>query len=209
MAAIDVQDLYDEFNFGEQSPYAIKSFLATANTVWKTKPRWVLLVGDATFDPRNYLGTGQVDYLPVELVGTSQLETASDDWFADLNDDGIPAMAVGRLPVSNARTPPRSLVSKILAYDELPAPRRGRTLRCWCPARMTPMTLRGLQSRRLRVCCPRVMTVTKILESSDANPRGDILAALNAGPGLVNFAGHGSTEIWQDDCLPRTLPAPY
>ncbi len=50
-------------------------------------------------DPRDYFETHQVDYLPVELVGTTQMETASDDWFVDLNDDGIPEMAVGRLPV--------------------------------------------------------------------------------------------------------------
>ena len=55
VAVVNVVDLYDEFNYGVKSPYALRTFLSTANTVWTKKPRWVLLVGGATFDPRNYL----------------------------------------------------------------------------------------------------------------------------------------------------------
>ena len=56
MAVIDVEDLYDEFNFGTKSPAALKDFLQRACALWPVPPRSVLLVGDATFDPRNYLG---------------------------------------------------------------------------------------------------------------------------------------------------------
>src|SRR5208282_5038452 len=61
VALIDVQDLYDEFNFGVKSPYALKSFLTTANAKWQTKPHFVLLLGNGTFDPRDYLGTAVPD----------------------------------------------------------------------------------------------------------------------------------------------------
>jgi len=45
------------------------------------------------------------------------METASDDWFADLDDDGLPNMAVGRIPV---RTPEdiAAVVTKILGYEK-------------------------------------------------------------------------------------------
>ncbi|HXU34085.1 MAG TPA: C25 family cysteine peptidase [Thermoanaerobaculia bacterium] len=54
VAVIDVEDLYDEWNGGILDPQAIKDFLRHA---WrdfpKPAPRFVLLVGDASWDPKN------------------------------------------------------------------------------------------------------------------------------------------------------------
>jgi hypothetical protein len=51
---IDVQDVYDEFNHGIVDPRAIKSFIAHAWTRWTAPaPRFVLLVGDASWDVKN------------------------------------------------------------------------------------------------------------------------------------------------------------
>jgi len=40
--------------------------------------------------------------VPTKLIDTVYLETASDDWFVDLNSDGLPEVAIGRLPVQTA-----------------------------------------------------------------------------------------------------------
>ena len=45
VALVDVVDLYDEFNFGQKSPQAIKDFLAWARTHWKKAPQYVLWWG--------------------------------------------------------------------------------------------------------------------------------------------------------------------
>lgn len=51
---IDVQDIYDEFNGGIVSPAAIKRFITFAAESWKKpSPRFVLLVGDASWDGKN------------------------------------------------------------------------------------------------------------------------------------------------------------
>ena len=51
---IDVQDVYDEFNHGIEDPLAIKSFIAHAFHNWRPPaPRYVLLVGDASWDTKN------------------------------------------------------------------------------------------------------------------------------------------------------------
>jgi hypothetical protein len=51
---VDVQDIYDEFNFGVIKPGAIKDFLETAHGVWRSPaPRFVLLIGDASWDFKN------------------------------------------------------------------------------------------------------------------------------------------------------------
>jgi hypothetical protein len=54
VAEIDVHDLYDEFNHGVVHPRAIRDFVAHAYHDWPApRPRFVLLVGDASFDVRS------------------------------------------------------------------------------------------------------------------------------------------------------------
>lgn len=54
VAEIDVADLYDEFNHGVVHPKAIRNFIAHAYHEWPApRPRFVLLVGDASFDIRS------------------------------------------------------------------------------------------------------------------------------------------------------------
>lgn len=192
---IDVADVYDEFNFGVMSPYALKTFLGTAQSGWAKKPQWVLLVGDATYDPRNYLGTGQLDYLPVELIDTTQIETASDDWFSDFNNTGFAQMATGRLPVDTA-SEVTAMVNNIVTYDKAGA----------APWKSQALLVSGTgdsgdpfetYTAAVQALLPASITVTKILESTDANAANDILTALNSGQGIVNYSGHGSTEVWQ------------
>ena len=98
VALIDVEDIYDEFSFGAKTPQALRDFLQRARAYWQRPPRFVLLVGDASFDPRNYLGLGDFDVVPTKLVDTVSLETASDDWFVDFNNDGLPAIPCGPNP---------------------------------------------------------------------------------------------------------------
>jgi hypothetical protein len=51
---VDVQDIYDEFNHGIVAPRAIKDFLELAHAEWSSPaPRFVLLVGDASWDFKN------------------------------------------------------------------------------------------------------------------------------------------------------------
>jgi hypothetical protein len=40
-----------------------------------------------------------------------------DDWFADFNQDGLPELAVGRLPVQTS-SDAAAVVAKLLAYDQ-------------------------------------------------------------------------------------------
>lgn len=62
VAVVDVEDLYDEWNGGILDPQAIKDFLRHA---WrdfpKPAPRFVLLVGDASWDPKNLHATAEAE----------------------------------------------------------------------------------------------------------------------------------------------------
>ena len=51
---VDVDDVYDEFNYGIEHPKALRDFISYAYHQWsKPAPRFVLLVGDASWDTKN------------------------------------------------------------------------------------------------------------------------------------------------------------
>lgn len=53
VALVDVNELYDQFNGGIAHPQAIQGFVANGYKNWKLKPKFLLLVGKASFDIRN------------------------------------------------------------------------------------------------------------------------------------------------------------
>jgi uncharacterized repeat protein (TIGR01451 family) len=202
VALVNVQDIYDEFNFGEKDPAAIREFLQTASSRWRQAPQYLLLVGDASMDPLNHLGFGYFDFVPTALVPTEQLTTASDDWFSDFANTGFAQIATGRLPV---RTPEeaQTVVGKILGYEN------GQTAGPWTnQALMVADADDGIvpftqQAQTIQSLLPPSLTVTDVFASSmtpDA-ARQAVLAAINNGQLLVNYDGHGSVEVWSDENL--------
>jgi hypothetical protein len=199
VALIDVQDLYDEFSFGAKSPQALKDFLHRARLHWQTPPRFVLLVGDASIDPRNYLGLGDFDFVPTKLIDTDYLETASDDWFVDFDNNGLPSLAVGRIPVRTAEEV-AVVVSKIVAYENAEPG-------TW--ARQAAMIADKMEegdsfdfewaSLEVETLLPGNVTVQQISrnQGDDGTTRALIIDAINEGMLLVNYIGHGSVEIWR------------
>jgi hypothetical protein len=200
VALVDVEDVYDEFSFGVKSPKAIKDFLALTRTNWRRSPRFVLLVGDASFDPRNYYRFGDFDYVPTKLIDTVYMETASDDWFVDFNNDGLPEIAIGRLPVQKAEEA-SLIVSKIVGYEQV-----GRLNGALLVAdRMGGNDLDfEAATEEVRALLPPYIVVSKISRGdfrSDGQARGEILTRINQGLLLVNFIGHGTVWGWNGDLL--------
>ena len=117
VAVVDVEDIYDEYSFGHKNPRAIRDFLREASGRWQRGPRFVLLVGDASLDPKNHLGFGDFDFVPTKMVATKYLNTATDEWFVDFDGDGAGELALGRLPV-RSRKDIRVMVGKIVAYRQ-------------------------------------------------------------------------------------------
>ncbi len=78
--------------------------------------RSVVLVGDVTDDQ---FGT-PTHFAPakVNVQWGSESEIATDNWFADLDDDRLPDLAVGRLSASSPGEL-ATIVRKILAYEQL------------------------------------------------------------------------------------------
>jgi hypothetical protein len=197
VAVIDVADLYDAFNFGHKSPWALRNFLHHASTAWQTPLRFVLLVGDASFDPRNYLELDDVDFVPTKLVATAFLETASDDWFVDFDEDNVPELAIGRLPVQTVEEA-NTVVAKLVNYAQ--ASHEGM----WTQEALLVAddSQDGFDfsaaSSDVAILLSSDLTVEELLidQTDAASLRSDLLTRLNVGKLLVNYIGHGSTEVW-------------
>jgi hypothetical protein len=192
VAVVDVQDIYDEWSFGAKSPYAIRDFLAQAQSNWRQPPRFVLLVGDASFDPRNYLGLGDFDLVPTKLVDTAFLETASDDWFGDFSGGGLAAVGIGRLPVRTA-TEAVAMVGKIVGYEGGGGAREVVLV----ADRNDSFDFEGA-SAAVEALLPGNATRREIFVGAlgDSGARSQLLTRWQAGPALVNYIGHGSVEVW-------------
>lgn len=196
---VDVEDVYDEFNFGNKSPQALKDFLSYARTSWTKAPRYVLLGGTASFDPRNYLAVGETDLVPTLFVQTTHIETASDDALADFDEDGIPEMAVGRLPARTADEASR-MVQKVISYDQTPAGGNGVLLVADANSGFNFES----NNDQLTPLIPASTTIQDIRRGNDANAKQHLLDALNQGKKVVNYTGHGSVDIWEASLLTTT-----
>ncbi len=134
VAVANIEDLYNDFNHGRFSPFAVKTFLRTAYQSWEIPPEYVLLVGDGHY---NYKGEnsdyfmrqinpeiaeGYANFVPT-IHGWSDGglegggETAMDHRFATIEgDDAVPDLHIGRLPVHTLNEL-RSVIQKIIAYE--------------------------------------------------------------------------------------------
>jgi hypothetical protein len=198
VAVVDVENVYDEFAYGAKDPQAIRDFMAYAKAAWSRSPRYLLLVGDASFDPRNYLGYGWADLVPSQLVDTSYMETDSDDWMTDFNSDGIADVPVGRLPVQTT-SDATTVVTKLVAYDS--GPRFGRVL-LLSDANDEGNDFEAM-SAQVRAALPSSVWVSEIRrgQDGDAAAASELASQLNLGQTLVNYLGHGSVDTWRGGLL--------
>jgi hypothetical protein len=194
---VDIEDVYDEFSFGAHTPLAVKNFLQLARQSWQATPDYLLLVGDGTADPRDILAVGSKDYVPTMMVDGAFSESPSDSMLVDFDADGIEDLPIGRLPVGTAQET-ALVVNKILTYEQSAA---GNTQSRG--AVMVSDSFDGIYdfeafTADVRTSLPPLMTVQFINRSAGdtATIRGQIMSAINLGPGVVNYLGHGSVGVW-------------
>ncbi len=196
-AVVDIEDVYDEFSYGNRSPQALKDFLLYAKVNWRLAPRFVLLAGDSSYDPKNYLGLSDYDVVPTRLIDTRFMETASDDWFVDFDNDGAPEISVGRLPVRNTLEA-AGIVAKLVSYDS------SRPLeRVLLVSDINDGYDFETVSAQLRRFIPESARVEEISrgQADAATVKSSLLKALSRGPRLVNYVGHGSSDQWRGSLL--------
>jgi uncharacterized repeat protein (TIGR01451 family) len=204
-SVVDVQNVYDEFSYGAHGPEAIRSFLQRATSSWTTKPRWVLLLGDASSDPRNYLGLGSFDFVPTKLVPTQYLKTSSDDWFTDFSGLATPAIPVGRIPVRTADEA-SAVINKLVRRATTPPAGPWASSVMLISDRVNGVPFdKGSDQLAALVGAP--YQTSRISFATSTDPTSDVVNAFNSGNLLTNYLGHGSIELWSNYVFTSTSAA--
>lgn len=189
---VNVEDVFDEFNYGVLSAHSMKDFLLFAKNNWQLAPRYVLLIGDGDYDSRNYEGFGFFNYVPANIVNTVFSETASDDSIVDFNGDGLAEMAIGRIPARTAGHVTNAL-NKTATFEQpaMQSLSRGALFACDVSTDYDFCGMSGRVRDQLPAGTPNVI-VTK----TDLNASGALVTEMNAGKYITNYSGHGATGTW-------------
>jgi hypothetical protein len=127
-------EIADAYDGGRRTDWSIRRLLEDAFARWGS--RFVLLLGDASEDPRNFLATSERDFVPAHVIngpvgtGLGQEISASDFWYVSDLDRSQPApppctplepdlfadMALGRVPAGTLAEA-AGMANKIVAYD--------------------------------------------------------------------------------------------
>jgi hypothetical protein len=161
-------------------------------------PRYVVLLGDASDDPRNFSGSSPAPPLPALFTATAYLRAPSDPLLAAVNgDDALPDLAIGRLPAATPSQAER-LVAKLIAWEQSAQGLGGRAALVADnadaggdfeanAADVAASFLAGRQPELLR------------LRELGAGTRPRILDSLNAGLSLLDYVGHGGAAVWASE----------
>ena len=192
------EQIYIKFGAGMQSPAAITDFLRWAVATWPAPaPRFVLLAGDASYDPLDYLHAPYKNLIPSTFVATVEMgETISDNAMADLDGDGLTDLAVGRFP---AQTPAdmRAMVQKTIAFEKS-RPAGDWIERMLFVADDDSTNFNNFNEDHIAMLPPNIMAENLVI-APDRDVRQELLTKLNEGRGLVSYMGHGAIDIWAQE----------
>jgi hypothetical protein len=196
---VDLDDVYDEFSYGLEDPQAIRDFVEAAFFGWQAPaPSFLLLVGNATLDPRQLLSGSVPQLMPSGEFQAPTLGVASSDNFfvTVAGADPLPDLVAGRLPV---QTPQETAdaVARIIAYDAVdPALLNQKMLfvadngEVLFEAIQEDMISLYLTDTRL----PVDRAYLRVLGTGPTNQK--IRDGINAGALHTNYLGHGNIHNW-------------
>jgi hypothetical protein len=205
---VSFEEIASEFGHGQPSAEAIRNFLEYAYHSWqRPSPRYVVLLGDATYDPQRFVGTSWPSPLPALWTKTSYLWTASDPLLGAVNgDDALPDLAIGRLPATT-REQAEALVAKVLSWEETGQGLGGRAVLVADDPDQGGDFEWDVEDIRSSFLSGRPTTTLKLRELGSAM-RPAILGAFDSGASLMSYVGHGGTAVWASENVLNTWDAP-
>jgi hypothetical protein len=209
--AVALEEVVQEFGQGETHPEAIRDFLEYAYQRWRRpSPRYVLLLGDATYDPKDFLRTGIQNRIPALVKKTAYLWTASDPALANVNgSDDLPDLAIGRLPAASVAEA-QVMIQKILDFESGAHDLSGSAVLVADNADLGGNFEQDADELAVSVLAGRAVERIYLRDHlTDPNPvlstRSAIANAFNAGPSLVSYVGHGGIAVWASENLWNNL----
>ena len=203
VAVENVQAIYDAYGDGRPDPAAIRAYLAQAYSAWALRPAYVVLVGDGSFDPRQYRATSPPTFIPPYLADVDPWagETAADNRYVTVEgQDTLPDMLIGRLPVKTL-SETQSVVDKIVQYETNPFPGGWNGNVAFAADNADESGDFAAASEALAVAYVRPpFTAQRIYFTPPATTitttRQAVLNQWNSGALIVQFTGHSSWRQW-------------
>ena len=196
---VDTESAYDRFSGGVEEPQAIAAVIRRAATA-SARLKYVVLFGDDNLDPRNHLGGGGTAFIPSIMGRDTYSLIPNENAFADVNDDGRPDLALGRLPVSSVEEA-TAVVDKIEGQTATLAASGNVHVFVSDDARETDSQF-GEDAREMSTLLPP--TVTSLLADVGAGigqARATLFGSWQQGVTMTHYFGHGGPEIWTDEAL--------
>jgi hypothetical protein len=194
---VDIEDILDEFGYGSVSSGGITDFFQFAKTNWQTPPNYILLLGDTSYDYRNYENRAFQNFIPTKRVDTVYEETGSDEALCDFNNDGLSEIAVGRIPARNAQNVTQAL-NKTMTFESglATAFSRGALFASDLP---NGYDFQGLSERLASQLPPSIPK--HYINRADPDAHNLLIANMNQGRYIINYSGHGSTGGWEGNFI--------
>ncbi len=202
----NIEDIYDIFGYGNESPQAVRNFTTHVYNNWQLpKLKYICLFGRGSLDPKkNSPATVYSDNL-VPVIGNPD----ADGYFGNFIQGTFfyyTQVAVGRLPalyVSEAQ----AMVDKIIAYENEPEDNWWKTF-TYITGGSTPneqlqyQSVSNFESNFYAALPPIAGEIHKIYRSDTSgnvtfNYADSIKNNINRGTLFVNFRGHAGSHDWE------------
>ena len=204
---VNVEDIYEAYGYGMETPEAIQAYLKIADTKGVTH---VQLIGAANYDYHDYLGLGSLSFIPSIYVETGGIVsyTPSDTLYvADETD--MPQMAIGRWPIRTLEGL-EAVVNKSLIWKYSGQSAAHTALLI---ADQNDGNLDYDQQMDILPINEQWSNINRVyMDEFIINHGGDIAAAVTAareaiitsleeGASITSFNGHSSPQAWSYDGL--------
>jgi len=190
---ISIKNIYNDFNYGIVSPYAIKNFLLYAMENWAIKPKYLIIVGDSKIR--------EEESVPTYFFQTFKYGASACDYWYSLIDtcDVVPDIIVGRIPCRNEEEFDL-YVEKRIRYE------KNRLNTPWINSIMLISGGTEAFNQQTDYIAENVIDMNTFVDKLICTPTMDYTDSLtykmnNTGYNLINFFGHGGGAIWSDRSL--------
>ncbi|MCH9646898.1 MAG: carboxypeptidase regulatory-like domain-containing protein [Deltaproteobacteria bacterium] len=192
---VDVQDLYTQYTHGVVNPEAIHQYLQEAHR--QLGARYALLVGGDTYDYLNHLGLDSVSFIPTFYAQTDDIVRFApvDPLFGDIDLDGVPDLALGRLPVRTSAEL-NDAIDKILTYEQHALGRTAIFAADGFDGAAGFDFSRTSDWLRDRLSTSWVTETAHIDELGVEQARAKIIENIENGSALTSYFGHSGPSVW-------------
>ena len=188
------EEVCDLLADGTRTPQAVPALLARARATWAESPWLVLLAGGGHYDARGLAST-KTDHVSPWLQATRDGYCAADGRLGDVDGDGLPEIAVGRLPAQTAEDL-AAMVDKIKAFEAQFGSDWQNELTLVADATDTGNDFASANEHLAQlVQAPYAVAEQIDVDQLEVEPARERLAArFRAGTGFIHYTGHGGVE---------------